>query len=66
MAHQTPIQKFVIKAYSKKELVILYNVSADTFRKWLNEIGIMNPTIKNAKILSPKIVEQIVEKLGEP
>lgn len=59
-------EKFQIKSYSKKELAILYNVSSDTFRKWLKEIGIMNESIKNVKIFSPKIVAKIVEKLGEP
>jgi len=65
MAEKQP-EKFTIKAYSKKELALMYNVSAETFRKWLNVAGVMNDEIKNVQILTPKIVELIVARLGEP
>lgn len=58
--------RFAIKTYSKKELVLAYGVSPETFRKWLKEAGIMTEEIKKARLLHPQIVQLVVDKLGEP
>ena len=56
-----------IKTYSKKELREKYNVSADTFNKWLQEIEVLLPYYKrNDKVLSPAQVSIIFRELGEP
>lgn len=56
-----------IRAYSKKELRHLYNVSADVFNKWLQEI---EPKLSNYKrsnkILSPAQIKVFFEEFGRP
>ena len=66
-------EKFIIRAYGKSELAMLYlpKHSKDTamklFKSWLE----YNPRLKNlaknkAKFYMPKQVRMIVEELGEP
>ena len=56
-----------IKAYSKKELRLLYGVKQDVFRNWLNRIKEHIPDYnQNTRILTPAQVKAIIEKLGEP
>lgn len=56
-----------IKTYSKKELRVLYKVSADTFNNWLKDIEPLLPRYqRNAKILTPAQVRIVFEELGDP
>ena len=57
---------FVLKAYTKKELRLLYgNVSESTFRRWLKKIPeTAQPTASN--ILDVTQVEAILKKYGVP
>ena len=66
-------EKFVIKAYSKSELAMLYfpkdstNAAMKKFRKWL----ILNPRLrkmvgKKTNWFTPKQVQNIVNEVGEP
>ena len=56
-----------IKTYTKQELRYLYNISEDTFRRWLNSIQGKIPNYNpKCKILSPLQVKAIFEHHGEP
>jgi hypothetical protein len=56
-----------IKTYTKKELRILYNISEDTFRRWINRIIYRLPNYDaKCKILSPLQVKVFFEYYGEP
>jgi transposase len=56
-----------IKTYSKKELRNLYNISADVFNKWLQEIEHQLPHYKRSdKVLSPAQVKIFIEEFGAP
>ena len=55
------------KTYTKKELRLLYNISEDAFRRWLNRIKNKLPHYDpNCKILSPLQVKVFFEHYGEP
>jgi predicted DNA-binding protein YlxM (UPF0122 family) len=55
-----------IKSYSKAELADLYNVSSDTFAKWIKSIEDLLPHYKRSnKVFTPKQVKVIFEELGE-
>ena len=55
-----------IKTYSKKEIRKFYNVSRDTFNRWLKPILSDLPNYdKNAKLFTPAQVRVIVAHLGE-
>jgi hypothetical protein len=59
--------KTPIKTYSKKELRLLYNLSEDVFRGWLNRIKDKIPHYDpTCKLLSPLQVEAIFKHYGEP
>ena len=64
---KVPQFEIEIKAYTKKELRLLYGVTQDVFRRWLkpfeSDIPNYNP---HARILTPAQVKVIIEKLGEP
>ncbi|MBL7815205.1 MAG: DUF4248 domain-containing protein [Saprospiraceae bacterium] len=56
-----------IKAYSKKELCRLYNISHDVLRRWLKPIEHLLPYYNPyARIFTPAQVKVIFETLGEP
>ncbi len=56
-----------IKTYTKKELRALYNVSRETFTKWINKFAKDIPDYNHkSKLLTPAQVRVIVELLGEP
>ena len=56
-----------IKTYTKKELRLMYNLSEDAFRRWLNRIQGKIPNYNpKCKILSPLQVKAIFEYYGEP
>jgi hypothetical protein len=50
---------------SKSELANQYGISVKTLCKWLENIPELNIE-KNARLLTPKQVGLIYEKLGEP
>ena len=66
-------EKFVVRAYAKSELAMLYfpkdstNAAMKKFRKWL----ILNPRLrtmvgKETNWFTPKQVQKIVDEVGEP
>lgn len=65
MSNKTEEGKFVLKAYSPKEMRNLYGVSPRTFKKWTeafeNEIGKVK-----GKYYTVTQVKIIIEKLGTP
>ena len=64
-SNNTGEKQIQIKAYSNKQLCVLYRAHRDTLRKWLapykNEIG-----RRIGNIYTPKQVELIFQKLGVP
>ena len=56
---------FIIKAYSTKELLVMYDVTYKTFKKWLKpfqkEIG-----KKQSNYYTVLQVEIIIKKIGAP
>lgn len=63
---ETPKVKFVLKAYTKKELRLLYsNVSRGTFTKWLKSVPETANTGRT-NWLDAVQVEAIVKKYGVP
>lgn len=54
-----------IKTYSRKELVNLYQISAQTFARWLNRAN-LNDQLKHKQLFTPAEVEKIFGALGEP
>jgi len=66
-------EKFVIRAYGKSELAMLYlpHHSKSTALKLLKTWLAVNPRLKNiarnkSKFYTPKQVKMMVEELGEP
>lgn len=55
---------FTVKAYSKKELMAMYNVSYITLRKWLEKV--VNLGDYDGKKYTPAQVQKIVEHIGTP
>ena len=55
---------FVIQAYSNKELRSYYDVSWETFSKWLGKIPDLGEY--EGKKFTPAQVKKIVAHLGEP
>lgn len=58
-----------VKTYSKSDLAKLYNVGPTTFRKWLEPFMPDLEALhyqKDQKILKPKQVKLIFDKLGKP
>ena len=56
-----------IKTYTKKELRLMYNLSEDSFRRWLNKVKDKIPHYDSkCKLLSPLQVEAIFKHYGEP
>jgi len=60
----TMAEPFKIKAYRKKELAALYDVSTRVFKIWLKNIAELGDY--TGRSFTPKQVEKIVEHLGEP
>ena len=65
MGNRTEEGKFMLKAYSPKEIRNMYGVSALTFKKWIegfeNEIGQLK-----GKYYTVSQVKIIIDKLGAP
>lgn len=55
---------FTVKAYSKKELMAMYNVGEKTLRKWLAKV--VNLGEYDGKKYTPLQVQKIVDHLGNP
>lgn len=55
---------FEIKSYSVKELLIEYEASYKTFKKWLALIPDLGPY--TGKRFTPAQVEKIVKHIGKP
>ncbi|MBK0383537.1 hypothetical protein I5M32_11270 [Pedobacter sp. SD-b] len=53
-----------VKAYTYKELYIMYGVSSKTFKKWLTTAQITIP--EGCRTLTPIKVKEIFEKLEMP
>lgn len=53
------------KAMSKKELAKAYGVHKSTFMKWVKEIPDLR-LVTNQRILTPKQVQQIFDRIGHP
>ena len=51
----------VKKSYTRKELIYLYSVSGKTFAKWIEGLE-----LERKRVFTPKEVQSIFEKLGEP
>lgn len=65
-SQETPKVKFVLKAYTKKELRLLYsNVSPRTFTRWLKSVSETANTGR-ANWLDVIQVEAIIKKYGVP
>lgn len=57
---------FAIKTYSKSQLAALYEISLDTFKKWLVPHCFTAQEWGNRQLLRPDEVRKIIEYLGEP
>ena len=58
---------YIIKAYTKSELRIAYDVSRETLNKWLKAIEYLLPHYTpTAKVLTPAQVKVIFDELGTP
>lgn len=57
-----------LKSYSKRELADLYEVSSDTFRRWVRDncIDKLGVDYRKSKVLLPWQVKVIFEKIGPP
>lgn len=51
--------------YTRKMLAIYYEVSYNTLKRRLAEIDKLNIS-KNQRVLTPKQIEMIFDRLGEP
>lgn len=61
------IDRTPIQTYSKKQLRLMYNISEDAMRRWLNRIKDRIPNYNpKDKLLSPAQVRVIFEYYGEP
>ena len=59
------VRKGTLKTFSNKELMTRYDVSAKTFKKWIDTMGEdFGPRIGN--YYSPKQVKAIFAKYGKP
>jgi len=59
-----PSEKPILKrAISKSEMVEAYGVTSKVFRQWCKRTGL---DMGRTQILTPKEVDQIIDKLGEP
>ena len=60
--------KPVIKSYSKRELIDMYGTTYTTFYTWIKRAGIIDEfkNYDNIRVFTPKEVELIFDKLGEP
>ena len=70
---ESRMKKFEIKAYKKSQLAMIYfpDYSKESAMRNLREWFRVNPRLRyliNPKIrnLTPKIIRQIVEEIGEP
>ncbi|PBQ32738.1 hypothetical protein CNR22_13455 [Sphingobacteriaceae bacterium] len=64
-AHQVAPKTFVLKAYTKKELRLLYDIPETTFRRWLKQIPeTANTGYKNW--LDVNQVEAVLKHRGVP
>ena len=64
---KSPLFETEIKAYSKKEICIMYNIKQDVLRRWLKPIeGLLPYYNPLARIFTPAQVKVIFEQLGEP
>lgn len=64
---KSPLFDAEIKAYSKKEICVMYNIKQDVLRRWLKPIKDLLPHYNpSARILTPAQVKIIFEQLGEP
>ena len=50
---------------TKKELCIIYNINADTLRKWIKNINLIQEN-KNNRILTPKQLKIFYDHYGKP
>lgn len=50
-----------VKSYTRKELVILYCISGKTFSKWIKDLE-----LGRKRVFTPKEVESIFNRIGEP
>lgn len=63
--NKKPTHVFEIKAYTKKELRLMYGIPESSFRRWLKELPeTKEPSRKNW--LSALQVEAIIRKYGVP
>jgi hypothetical protein len=64
----TPKDEFIeVKVYptlEKRDLVTLYGYSYKTLRRYLSQENVKIPNV--SRVLFPKVVEQIIEVLGDP
>jgi len=72
------VEEFVVRSYSKSELAQLYNpqltpaVARQMLRRWINASPGLLPLLQSLgyrteqRILTPRMVQYIVEQLGEP
>lgn len=58
-------KKFEIKAYSKKELRSIYNVSRYIFLTWIKKIPELSE-LKDKQVFTPLEVQIFVKHVGEP
>lgn len=65
MEEKKSTQVFEIKAYTKKELRLMYGIPESSFRRWLKELPeTKTPCMKNW--LTPIQVEAIIKAYGVP
>jgi hypothetical protein len=50
-----------IKTMTRKELIQLYTISGKTFAKWISGLG-----MEKKRVFTPKEVQIIYDRLGEP
>jgi hypothetical protein len=65
MANKTTDGKFILKAYSPKEIRGFYGVSIRTFNKWIEDFKTDIGDVKG-KFYTVTQVKFIIEKLGTP
>jgi hypothetical protein len=65
MSNKTADGKFILKAYTRKEMRNIYGVSLRTFNKWTEELDKeLGPII--GKFYNVTQVKLIIEKFGVP
>jgi len=55
---------FTVKAYSKKELMAMYNVGEKTLRSWLKKVVDLGSY--DGRKYTPAQIQKIVKHLGAP